>query len=166
MNLLIGIHAALGELGALAFVWVAVELINPTEGRIKRAKTVALIGVIAFFISWVAGGYYYLTNYQASVKALILGGPNPWAHDVFTETKEHVFMFLPFMALVVWGVIKQYGNDLIENKKDLAKAVMILSAFVALFAFTMAGMGYLISSGARGGLEQLQQKALIEQKTL
>ena len=153
MNLLIGIHAALGELGALVFVWVAVELINPTEGRIKRAKTVALVGVVMFFISWVAGGYYYLTNYQSVVKALIKGGPTPWAHTVFTETKEHVFMFLPFMALIVWGALKQYGNDLIDNKKNLAKALMIFAAFIALFAFTMAGMGYLISSGARSALE-------------
>ncbi|MDP1688560.1 MAG: hypothetical protein Q8L47_00280 [bacterium] len=154
MNLLIGIHAALGELGALAFVWVAVELINPTEGRIRRAKIIALIGVIAFFISWVAGGYYYLTNYQAIVKALIKEGPIPWAHTIVTETKEHVFIFLPFMAIVVWGVLKQYGNDLIDSKKSLAKAIMILAAFIALFAFAMAGMGYLISSGARSALEQ------------
>ncbi len=153
MNYLIGIHAAFGELGAIAFVWVAVEMLSPTENRIRRATKVALIGVVMFFISWLSGGYYYLHNYQDVVKAVIKGGPNPWAHLVFTETKEHVFMFLPFMAIVVWSALKQYGNELIENKKQLAKAIIILAGFIALFAFAMAGMGYLISSGARSALE-------------
>ncbi|OHB22482.1 MAG: hypothetical protein A2939_02900 [Parcubacteria group bacterium RIFCSPLOWO2_01_FULL_48_18] len=114
---------------------------------------IAGFGVILIFLSWITGGYYYLTDYQATVKAVIKAGPYPWAHSVITETKEHVFIFLPFLAIVVWGTLKQYGNDLIENKRDLARAIMILAGFIVLVAFSMAGMGYLISSGMRSALE-------------
>jgi|SRR3989344_5281462 len=155
MYFLIGLHAGLGELGALAFLWVVIEMMNPTEGRVRRATKVACFGVIALFLSWLAGGYYYLTNYQAMVKNLIKGGPYPWAHSVITETKEHVFMFLPFLAIVVWGALKQYGIVLInDDKKSLGKSIMLLAAFIFILAFLMAGMGYLISSGARSALEQ------------
>jgi len=153
MHYLIGLHAVLGELSALAFLWVMVEMLSPTEGRIRRAKMIAGFGVILIFLSWITGGYYYLTDYQATVKAVIKAGPYPWAHSVITETKEHVFIFLPFLAIVVWGTLKQYGNDLIENKRDLARAIMILAGFIVLVAFSMAGMGYLISSGMRSALE-------------
>ena len=154
MNVLIGLHAGFGELGALAFLWVAIELINPTEGRIRRATMVALFGTVAFFLSWLTGGYYYLTDYQSVVKPLIKKGPYPWAHSVITETKEHVFMFLPFLSFVVWGALKQYGNDLLTSRTSLAYSIMILAALIFIGAFVMAGMGYLISSGMRSALEQ------------
>jgi Na+-transporting methylmalonyl-CoA/oxaloacetate decarboxylase gamma subunit len=154
MHFLIGLHAGFGELGALAFLWVVIELINPTDGRVRRATKVACFGVILLFLSWITGGYYYLTNYQVAVKALIKAGPYPWAHSVITEVKEHVFMFLPFLAIVVWGILKQYGTALVEDKKNLARSVLILAAFIFLLSFLIAGMGYLISSGARSALEQ------------
>ena len=152
MHFLIGLHAGFGELGALAFLWVAIELLNPTEGRVRRATKVACLGVVALFLSWLTGGYYYLTNYQASVKAFIKAGPFPWTHGVITETKEHVFIFLPFLAIVTWGALRQYGLELVENRQKLARLVMFLALFVFIVAFFMAGMGYLISSGARRAL--------------
>lgn len=154
MHFLIGLHAGFGELGALAFLWVAIELINPTENRIRRARMVACIGAASLFLSWLAGGYYYLTSYQAVVKGLIKSGPYPWAHTVITESKEHIFMFLPFLGIVVWGALRQYGNELMANRMNLTRTIMILAVFIFLMSFLMAGMGYLISSGARSALEQ------------
>src|SRR3990167_655172 len=97
VNSLVGIHAAFGELGIFAFLWAFVELINPTQQRVKRAKIAAMIGVIFFFLSWFVGGFYYVSFYGSNVKPLIKEGPMPWAHSIFTETKEHVFLFLPFL---------------------------------------------------------------------
>jgi len=152
MHLLIGLHAGLGEVGALAFLWVLVELLSPNEARIKRAKIAALIGVVFLCLSWVSGGYYYLVHYGPSVKALIKAGPTPWAHSVVTETKEHIFLFLPFLAILAWGMLKHYGNSIIENR-DARVAVVIIAGLVVAIAFSMAGMGYLISSGFRSALE-------------
>jgi hypothetical protein len=152
MHFLIGLHAGLGEMGALAFLWVLVELLNPTEDRLRRAQRVAMIGATLLFLSWIAGGYYYLGHYQADVKGLIKGGPDPWAHTVITETKEHVFMFLPFLAVLVWGTLAKFGLDLQKNKKVL-RSTILLAGFIVLMSFAMAGMGYLISSGLRSALE-------------
>src|SRR3989344_5500168 len=124
---LVGIHAALGELGIFAFLWVLVELINPTNTRIKRAKIAAILGVIFIFSSWLAGGYYYLNYYGDNVKPLIKEGPNPWAHLIFTETKEHIFLFIPLLSVLVLGLI--YKNNLLKNN-SARKSVIIISALI------------------------------------
>jgi hypothetical protein len=149
---LIGIHAAVGEIGVLTFLWVFVELINPSKERIKRAKIIALIGVIFLFASWFVGGYYYVDVYGSEVKPLIKEGPAPWAHSVITETKEHVFLFLPFLSLLTLGMIHKYEKDLIKNK-DAKFSLLLLSGLVVLIGLSMAGMGYLISTGFRVALE-------------
>ena len=147
---LVGIHAALGELGIFAFLWVLVELINPTNTRIKRAKIAAILGVIFIFSSWLAGGYYYLNYYGDNVKPLIKEGPNPWAHLIFTETKEHIFLFIPLLSILVLGLI--YKNNLLKNN-SARKSIIIISALIVLLGLTMAAMGYIISTGARAALE-------------
>lgn len=152
MHPLIGIHATAGEFGALAFLWVAIELLNPTESRIRRATIVAGAGVILLLISWVAGGYYYLTDYQAIVKPVIKAGPLPWAHSVITETKEHVFLMIPFLAITAWSILRSYGAALIADRNARISAI-IIAGLVVIMAFAMAGMGFLISSGFRNALE-------------
>jgi hypothetical protein len=71
INPLIFIHAIIGELGLFAFLWVMVELLNPTETRIRRAKIAATIGVACLLIAWVAGGFYYLNVYGTEIKPAI-----------------------------------------------------------------------------------------------
>lgn len=152
MHPLIGIHAAFGEIGALAFLWVLVELLSPTESRVRRAATVALIGVLFLVLAWIVGGYYYMTDYGTLVKPIIKAGPFSWAHSVITETKEHVFLFLPFLAVAAWSALKCYGGEIVHNRK-LAIGILLLAGLIVLIAFSMAGMGFIISSGFRAALE-------------
>ncbi|OGG78484.1 hypothetical protein A3A36_01600 [Candidatus Kaiserbacteria bacterium RIFCSPLOWO2_01_FULL_52_12b] len=152
MHVLIGVHAALGEIGALAFLWVVVELLNPSESRLRRARIAALLGVLFLIGAWVTGGFYYVTEYGAAVKPIIKAGPLPWAHSVITETKEHVFLFLPFLAILVWGLLRRFANELLQNRQARI-AVILISAVIVLLAFAMAGMGFIISSGFRAALE-------------
>ena len=152
MHILIGLHAVLGEMGALAFLWVFVELLNPSESRLRRAKIAALLGVLFLLGAWFFGGFYYITEYGAAVKPIIKAGPLPWAHSVITETKEHVFLFLPFLAVLVWGLLSRYQTEFIQNRK-FRIAVLLISGLIVLVAFAMAGMGFIISSGFRAALE-------------
>jgi len=147
---LIGIHAFLGELGILAFVWIVAELLNPTPKRIQRAKIAGILAVLFFFISWAAGGYYYVNYYGPDVKPLIKEGQTPWVHSVLMETKEHVFLFIPFLSLLCLGLIFKYSKT---NEKKTRDAILLLSLFIILLGFAMAGMGYLISNAARQALE-------------
>ncbi len=147
---LIGIHAALGEAGVFAFLWLFVEILNPTVQRIKRARIAAILGLVLFVTAWLAGGYYYLTVYGSEVKPLIKEGPNPEGHKIFMETKEHVFLFLPFLALFVIGTL--YAYDVVSD--DKAKlAILAISGLIILLGLAMAAMGYLISTSARIALE-------------
>lgn len=152
MHTLIGLHAVLGEVGALAFLWVFVELLNPNESRLRRARIAALLGVLFLVGAWFFGGFYYVTEYGAAVKPLIKSGPIPWAHLVITETKEHVFLFIPFLAILTWGLLKRYQDEFMQ-KRSFRIAVLLISGLVVLAAFAMAGMGFLISSGFRAALE-------------
>ncbi len=151
-SLLIGIHAGLGELGVFAFLWAFIEFLNPTARRLKRAEIAVLLGVIFFFAAWVVGGYYYIEFYGAGVKPLIKAGPLPWAHSIIMETKEHVFLFLPFLSLLSLGLLRKFRNDLLENN-TIRKALLWLLGIIVLIGFAMAGLGYVISTGLRRALE-------------
>lgn len=152
MHPLIGLHAVMGEVGALAFLWVLVEMLNPSESRLRRARIAALLGALFLIGAWIFGGFYYVTQYGPAVKPVILAGPLPWAHEVMTETKEHVFLFLPFLAILTWGLLQRYQNEFIQNR-NFRIAILIISGLIVLLAFAMAGMGFMISSGFRAALE-------------
>ncbi len=154
VNSLIGIHAILGELGIVAFLWVFVEMLNSTPSCLRRAKLAAFLGVIFFFASWIVGGYYYSTDYGSIVKPVIKEGPQPWAHLVFTEAKEHIFLFLPFLSIFAYALIRKYQSSLSGDKNpSVKKAILILCIAILIIGAMMAVMGYLISSGYRVALE-------------
>lgn len=153
-SFLIGLHAALGEIGLAAFIWVFVELLKPSSERVRRAKIAAVIGTILFFISWIIGGYYYLTIYGSVVKPLIKGGSQPWGHLVAMEAKEHIFLFLPILSLVSLAILKKEEKTLSQNKNpSTKKALLILVALIIILGVAMGLLGYLISSSARAALE-------------
>ncbi|MBI2452255.1 hypothetical protein HYV50_04245 [Candidatus Pacearchaeota archaeon] len=152
MNYLIGIHATLGELGAIGFLWIFIELLNPSKKGIKRIKLVSLVALILIILSWISAGWYYVNVYGPSVKPIIKAGPQPWAHAIFMEAKEHIFLFIPFISLLANFVIRKHGRHLI-NRRKTKTALMILCLFIFLLAMAMALMGYFISSGARAALE-------------
>jgi len=152
MHALIGFHVFLGEAGALAFFLVFVGLLGASEASVRRAKVAALFGMLFLIGAWFAGGLHYLTEYSAVVKPIIKSGPFPWAHLVITETKEHVFLFLPFLAVLTWGLLKRYQNELVQNR-HFRMAVLVLALFIVLMAFAMAGMGFIISTSYRAALE-------------
>ena len=151
---LIGLHATLGEIGIFAFLLVFVELLNPSELRIKRAKIASLIGLTFFILSWIIGGYYYVSFYGTDVKPVIKEGPQPWAHSIVMEAKEHIFLFLPFLAVIASLLIM---NVRVNETKKL-KSILKLSALIIITGFMMALMGYVISTGFRGALEVMHIK--------
>lgn len=152
INPLIGIHAAAGEAGVFAFLWVLVELLNPTTQRIARSKIAALAGTILIFVSWILGGYYYVVFYGSLVKPVIKAGPMSWAHGIIMETKEHLFLFLPFLAILAIGLIYHYKEELLINKR-VKLFILLICGLIILIGLSMAGMGYMISAGFRSALE-------------
>src|SRR5579859_4257259 len=91
-------HATFGVLGSLAALWVFIEALNARPESAGRMNTAALLGAIAMSAAWILGGYWYVHFYPAE-KAIILKGPWPFAHNVFMETKEHLFFATLILAI-------------------------------------------------------------------
>jgi hypothetical protein len=145
------LHAGLGDLGSLCFLWVLAEIINGKEEGLRRARIVSVAGLILLFLSWIVGGYYYVVTYGKIVKPIILGSAYSWAHGIVMETKEHVFLFIPLMAVVV--VIALFSSKSFREMATKGRtAVGALSALVFLSSLSMALMGFLISAAARAAL--------------
>jgi len=151
---LIGMHAWLGEFAALMFVWAFIEMLSGADANVRRARRVTLLGIVLIFLAWLAGGFYYVEIYGDAVKPLIKEGPMPWAHKIVMETKEHVFIFLPFLGLLAYRLLPRPGDALAGDPVARTAAKFALG-FLALMTGAMALFGFLVSSGFRAALEQM-----------
>jgi predicted neutral ceramidase superfamily lipid hydrolase len=152
VNPLIFIHAIIAEIGLFAFLWVLVELLNPTETRIRRAKIAALIGVICLLTAWLAGGFYYVEVYGSHIKPVIKASEAKWVHSIVMEVKEHMFLFLPILAMLTVALLHKFDMELIK-RKDAQVTIILLAGLVFLLGFSIVGMGAVIASGYRFALE-------------
>jgi len=151
VNPLILIHAAIAEIGLFAFLWVVVEMLNPSETRIARAQVAALLGFACLFFAWLVGGFYYVEVYGSHVKPLIKASDAKWVHSIVMEVKEHVFLFLPILATLTTALLYKYDGELINNR-DARLSIVLLAGLIFLMGFSIAGMGAIISSGYRFAL--------------
>jgi len=151
VNPLILIHAAIAEIGLFAFLWVVVEMLNPSETRIARAQVAALTGFACLFFAWLVGGFYYVEVYGLHIKPLIKASDAKWVHSIVMEVKEHVFLFLPILATLTTALLYKYDEELINNR-DARLSIVLLAGLIFLMGFSIAGMGAVISSGYRFAL--------------
>ena len=144
-----GLHTAFGELGLVCVIWTLAEVGWGPLGRgVLRAKIASLTGTILIFAHWLVAGIYYVDYYGPEVKPIIMAGPWPWSHAIFMEAKEHIFLFLPFLALILLFLVWKYGDKL-KEERGLRFSVFAVGG-VAIFVFVlMIISGFLISSGYR-----------------
>jgi hypothetical protein len=99
---------------------------------------------VCLVLAWILGGYWYVHYYYAE-KAVILKGPWPFAHNLFMETKEHLF-FIPLILALYLPIVA--GINLARNKSARAM-VMVVSAFIVLNGLAIEGAGAVINYGAK-----------------
>jgi hypothetical protein len=147
-------HSISGGLAALIFVWILLEMRYPTDSSLARARVSSYLA--AFLITagcWIAGGYNYLTVYGSQVKPIILAGPQPWAHEIVMETKEHVFVFLPIIAFALSITLSVLDKDTFRSDTKFRRSIAII-AYLALFMILlMFLMGAIISNAGQTGTE-------------
>lgn len=103
---------------------------------------VAWSAVALFLLSWATSAYYYVTYYGSSVKPRILAGAMPAAHTFFMETKEHIFLVLPFLALSI-ALCTTY---LRSNPDDsLRKSTALLTLVALAIGVATAASGIFVS---------------------
>lgn len=141
------LHVLFGLLGLIASFWVTFHLFGAIHNHRTLVRSSAL-AFISYILSWFAGGWYYWKYYGAIVKPKIVGGDYVWAHAIFMEVKEHIFLFLPFASLCIFVILWLAGDSLRDNGL-LRRRVAMLSFFVTLLATIVTLSGVLITGGAR-----------------
>lgn len=116
---------------------------NPT---LKSLKLNSFVSFLSIIVSWISGGYYYTTYYGKSVKPLILKGDLSWIHTIIMETKEHIFLFLPFLTFTIFGITYLLKDKLEKDKNFRFATAALCSTTVSItLAILIGGM---VISGA------------------
>lgn len=140
-------HVLLGVIGTMAVYGVWLALLKKTPS-VKLLKGVSLTAFLSFLFSWFSGGYYYVVYYGDIVKPKILAGKYPWAHQIITEAKEHIFLFLPFATLALLVAVWKLGDRLAVDE-NLRKRMTLLAGVLTAVAVFITLAGIIISGGAR-----------------
>jgi hypothetical protein len=146
-ELVLMLHPTFGVLAIIASVWVFVETLNARETNQGRIRTASVVVTIFMWLAYIIGGYWYVVFYGGD-KEIIKGGPWPFAHSFFMETKEHLFFML--LLLATFLPIAAYGD--VVRKRAVRAVVLWTSALVVLMSLAMEGAGAFISMGAKVAL--------------
>ena len=153
-DILLLAHAGFGATGCVAAVWVFVEALNAQPGNAARLRAAAMAAAVAMAGAWICGGYWYVHFYPAD-KALILQGPWPFAHNLFMETKEHLFFITAMLAFLLPIVVR--GN--VGSNAAARKLVLSVAALTAVTGMAVEGAGAIIEHGAKVALVSGSSKA-------
>ncbi len=142
-------HAAFGVTGCLAALWVFVEALNARPANAARIQTAAVIAALMMILGWICGGYWYVHFYPAE-KALILGGPWPFAHNFFMETKEHLF----FVVAVLAFLLPIATRESLHSNSAARTLVLSVSGLIVVTGLSVEGAGAIIDHGVKIALLQ------------
>ncbi len=147
LKFLLSLHVVLGLLGISCFAATALWL-QKKELKILSLKKSSFLAAIFIVLSWISGGYYYYVYYGKNVKEVIKKGDYPWAHTVFMESKEHIFLFLPFLAIALAVIIFTRGESL-STSPNLKKQLTILAVLGLALGIFITLSGAIISGAYR-----------------
>jgi hypothetical protein len=128
----------------VAAVWVFVEALNASEANVVRIRWAAFAVAICIVLAWILGGYWYV-HFYGPEKAIILKGPWPFAHNLFMETKEHLF----FIPLILALYLPISVRDNLYLNKAARNMVLVVSALIVLNALAIEGAGAVINYGVK-----------------
>jgi len=131
-------------LGCLAAIWVFVEAMNASPSNAARIQKAALATAGLMIAAWILGGYWYVHFYPAE-KTMILKGPWPFAHNLFMETKEHLFFATGILAVLLPIATREklYANPVAR------RLVLAVSVMIAITGLVVEGAGAVIDHGVK-----------------
>ena len=133
-------HILLGITAIVAFAGLPL-LLKGKEFNARALKIYSLLSFLGLLGSWISGGYYYSSYYGKAIKPGIVKSTTPWVHTILMESKEHVFLFLPFLAFVVFILINFCTKELIANAKLKMNLILLCLLIVTLgIIITLSGI--------------------------
>lgn len=135
-------HIVLG-IAAVALSYFALLQILKKEPNYGWMSAISAWAVGLFFVSWATSAYYYVAYYGGYVKPVIKASDYSWAHTIFMEGKEHIFLIIPCMALTaLFGarVLRKSANPAFKKALTIFVSVLVvLGLFVALSGIVVSG---------------------------
>ncbi len=146
-DILLLAHASFGVIGCLAALWVFVEALSARPENPARIRIAAFVAAASMAGAWICGGYWYVHFYPPE-KALILKGPWPFAHNIFMETKEHLFFITGILAFLLPLATREnlYANS------GARKLVLSIAGMIAITGLAVEGAGAVIDHGVKVAL--------------
>jgi hypothetical protein len=140
-------HATAGMLGTLLALWVFVEALNAREQNAGRIRAIAFAVAVFMFAALILGGYWYLHFYPVE-RAMILKGPWPFAHNLFMETKEHLFL----MTLLLAFYLPIVAQERLYSNLAARKMVLCVAMLIVVTGLSIEGAGAVIDHGVKVAL--------------
>ncbi len=141
-------HPTFGVLAVLAAIWVFVDTLNANLGNRQRIRSAAWLVAIFLWLSYLAGGYWYV-NFYGPERDIIKAGPWPFAHSFFMEMKEHLF----FVLLLLGTYLPMTASHpALATDRRAQRLVLTVAALIVLLGLAMEGAGAVISLGVKEGL--------------
>jgi hypothetical protein len=142
-------HAAFGVLGCLTALWVFVETLNARPANAGRIQAAALLTALLMTAGWICGGYWYVHFYPRE-RALILGGPWPFAHNFFMETKEHLFFVVAILAFL----LPITTRERLHSNSAARTLVLSVAGLIVVTGLSVEAAGAIIDHGVKIALLQ------------
>jgi hypothetical protein len=140
-------HAGFGITGAMAALWVFVEALNARAENAGRIRIAALVAAVSMAGAWICGGYFYI-HFYPSEKVLILKGPWPFAHNIFMETKEHLFFITGILAFL----LPITTREKLDSNSAARKLVLSVAGMILITGLMVEGAGAVIDHGVKVAL--------------
>lgn len=140
-------HAACGFTGCTAALWVFIEVLNASPANISRIRIAAVLAAACMAGAWICGGYWYVHYYPAE-RALILRGPWPFAHNLFMETKEHLF----FITAILAFLLPIATREKLYSSPAARKLVLSVAGLIVITGLAVEGAGAVIDHGVKVAL--------------
>jgi hypothetical protein len=148
-------HASFGTMGCMAALWVFVEALNARPSNAVRLQRAALLTAACMAAAWICGGYWYVHFYPAE-KLLILKGPWPFAHNLFMETKEHLFFITGILAFL----LPIATRERLYPDGPSRKLVLSVAGLIVITGLAVEGAGAAINHGVKVSLLRNESKGV------
>jgi hypothetical protein len=130
-------HAGCGMLGCLTAAWVFVETLHASAANASRTQFVAIATAVLMAAAYV--------HFYPAEKALILKGPWPFAHNLFMETKEHLFFATGILALL----LPIATREKLHANAPARKLVLSVSMMIVITGLAVEAAGAVIDHGVK-----------------